>query len=184
MKFDEGWRLWRLGVSPLGVPQLGSPLMNTGHGRGVYALPAVWDGNRVSARCLRGCEWPPGADCECGIRFYSHASGFVAVAERMRDRHTHELLRPRSGSRALPTVISYGRPIGPCYHDPEHGINGSWRNYWRAGQYDVLALLGFDEYPMDKLGARYGVPVFTFDNTHSPTETLQRIADSCPGQTV
>lgn len=172
--FDEGWRLWRLGLGPMGAPQLGRPLADD-----TYTLPARWDGNLVMARCIRGCQSPPGPECTCGIRFYSHTEGFAQVAERYVNRHAGELLDGRPRLWAAPTVISYGAPVGACYQDPEHGIYGSWRNYWRTGRYDVLALLGWPEYPMDALGARYGnVPVFTFDDTRSPAETLRRVASS------
>lgn len=171
MKFEAGWRVWRLGVNPFGVPQLDPPLSNDS-----YTLPAHWDGKTVMARCIHGCPSPPGPDCTCGLRFYSHTGGFFdKVAVRMAGIRAAEFLR---GERLLsPTVISYGTPVGPCYQDPKRGAHGSWRHYWRTGRYDVLALIGWPEYPMHELGVRYGVPTFTFETTRPPAETLRWVAD-------
>ncbi|SIM22175.1 Uncharacterised protein [Mycobacteroides abscessus subsp. abscessus] len=173
MNFKEGWRIWNFGVSPLGAVQLSSPLVNNS-----YTLPAVWDGNRVMAQCILGCPSPPGPECRCGIRFYSHTGGFFdKYVERTVAIRTNEILHHRPGYYGA-NVISYGRPVGPCYQDPKSGEHGSWRHYWRTGRYDVLALLGWPEYPMAALGARYGVPTFTFDSMQSTGEMLERVASS------
>ncbi|MEN4420649.1 hypothetical protein [Mycobacteroides chelonae] len=173
MNFEEGWRIWRLGIGPLGAPQLGPPLSDN-----TYTLPAVWDGNTAMAQCILGCTSLPGPECRCGLRFYPHTEGFVRIAEGMAARRTDELLHHWPGYWEKPAVISYGVPVGPCYPDPKTGLHGSWRQYWRTGRYEVLALLGWPEYPMQVLGARYGgIPTFSLD-TMPPSELLERVASS------
>lgn len=158
----EGWRIWRIETGPLGIPQLGPPLSDSS-----YTLSTHWEGNQAIARCIQGCPAPPGPQCSCGIRFYPHAQGFLEYAERIAERRTDELLRHRLGFWGRPMVIGYGRPVGPSYQDPKGGLWGGWHRYWRTGRFDLLALLGWPEYPMIELAARYG-RVATFDMSIVP----------------
>lgn len=131
------------------------------------------------ARCIHGRQVLPGPECTCGIRFYPHTGGLIdKVATRAVGMRADGFLRGEPaywGTR----VFSYGIPVGPCYQDPKTGNHGSWRQYWRTGRYDVLALLAWPEYPLDALAGAHGnVPVFTFGNGRSPTETLRWVASN------
>lgn len=169
--FKEGWRVWKIRPNQLGVPGLGPMYADDS-----YTLPARWEGNRAIARCILGCQSPPGPNCRCGIRFYPHTGGlFDTVAERLIQRHNDEVRTGNPEYHGAPIVVSYGMPASPSYQDPKPG----WGQYWRTGSYDVLALLGWPEYPMDVLAARHGnVPTFTFETFRSPTEALRRVANS------
>lgn len=172
MEFHEGWRVWRIEWSAVGVPQLGPMYADSS-----YTLPSYFEENRAMARCILGCASPPGPRCRCGIRFYPHTGGlFDVVVDRLAQRRVEATVRGRS-EWSTPIVVSYGRPVGPAYKDPKAGEHGSWGMYWRTGRYDIRALIGWPEYPMEFLGTRYGnIPTFTFDCDKSPRETLQQVA--------
>ena len=88
----EGWRVWLLGVHPMGEPVL----FPAGAGRGEWPARRAFQATCYASRDISMRHRPPTVACTCGVYASDSLPSFLRAGAPM---HTSVIGRFRSGAR-------------------------------------------------------------------------------------